>query len=262
MKFDKSEIYTAVDAEELEEGDVVLVGDALDELQEYAMSNESAKEIKTIRPSTEPCRFETNEGVYILAYLIAKHDDPYKEFKKAQADGKKVWFLYGDGKWHANTFCDFTEPVDRYSLTPPSVTEYKVFLDDHFVFTSREVPEWAKHVYFTSTDMKTAFGWCTEHNKFADVAKAWEEGKQIQYLDDVKGWSDCEPDWNVDLQYRVKPVILKWTDLKCGDVIVKGKDAALVTYIDGNDTDNMHIYAGTWWISDDDLKNWEKVEND
>ena len=53
---------------------------------------------------------------------------------------------------------------------------------------------------------------------------------------------------------------LKWTDLKIGDVITNGRHTAMVTEIDKDCTYGMHIYAGYQWLKDDDLEEWEKVE--
>lgn len=54
--------------------------------------------------------------------------------------------------------------------------------------------------------------------------------------------------------------VLKWTDLKIGDVIRRkdGLKEAMVTLIDKSDP-VLHIGAGVW-IHDDELKQWEKVE--
>lgn len=54
---------------------------------------------------------------------------------------------------------------------------------------------------------------------------------------------------------------LKWTDLRLGDIIVKGKRTAIVTAIDGEDRNQMHIFAGCW-LMDDDLEAYEKLEED
>ena len=61
------------------------------------------------------------------------------------------------------------------------------------------------------------------------------------------------------LAYLVsEPEVLKWTDLKVGDVIRKDSLTAMITSID-SDSD-MHIYAGDYWYTDDELREWEKVE--
>ena len=60
-----------------------------------------------------------------------------------------------------------------------------------------------------------------------------------------------------------EPNILKWTDLKIGDVIqnaCKGM-TLMVTGIDSLDTGNVHISAGKQWLADVELENWEKVED-
>lgn len=53
---------------------------------------------------------------------------------------------------------------------------------------------------------------------------------------------------------------LKWTDLKVGDVITNGRYVSMITNIDYSDEDKLHVYAGAYWITNDDLKDWRKVE--
>ena len=60
---------------------------------------------------------------------------------------------------------------------------------------------------------------------------------------------------------------LKWTDLKLGDKVkcFNGEhcgDEGIVTYIDVNPNCFVHMLVGACWLSDDDLKNWEKVKDD
>lgn len=54
---------------------------------------------------------------------------------------------------------------------------------------------------------------------------------------------------------------LKWTDLKLGDVVRKidGSKEALVVMIDKKDTVH-HVNLGGWWKTDEQLGEWEKVE--
>ena len=131
--------------------------------------------------------------------------------------------------------------------------------EGRFVYTEAEVPDGA-HVYYTTTDGISVNRWCSEHQKFADVAKAWEEGKKIQFLN-YGYWEDCTPTWDSLRKYRVKPAGLKWTDLKCGDVITDDLRVAMVTAISKNAKDAMHIYAGNHWLNDTDVEtNWTRVE--
>lgn len=56
---------------------------------------------------------------------------------------------------------------------------------------------------------------------------------------------------------------LKWTGLELGDVITNGNKKAIVTYINtacDSKFFDCHILAGGYeWLSDDELKDWEKV---
>ncbi len=55
---------------------------------------------------------------------------------------------------------------------------------------------------------------------------------------------------------------LKWTDLKIGDVIrqKEGTISYLVTGIDTSPSTNKHIFTDGIWVSDEELTDWEKVE--
>ena len=56
-----------------------------------------------------------------------------------------------------------------------------------------------------------------------------------------------------------EPEVLKWTDLKIGDVIRQGWRTRMVTGID-NDASDIHIAIGDLSLDDYDLEKWEKVE--
>lgn len=264
MEFDKSRVYTALSADELEKGDIVCASDTLAELRNYVTGGKHIAEIIGVKSPDNQYRFVTDDDTpYLLAYLIAKHDDPYKEFKKAQAAGKTIWFRHDDGKWYRSIKCDFSFPIDYYSLTDLT-REYKVFLHDgRFVYTEAEVPD-GTHIYYSTTDIEAAFKWCTAHNKFADVAKAWEDGKTIEFrpVTEKKHWAILmSPSWGWGLQYeyRVKPALLKWTDLKIGDSLRKGSTTAMVTGIDTSPQSDMHIHICFGWLRDEDLTEWERA---
>lgn len=62
------------------------------------------------------------------------------------------------------------------------------------------------------------------------------------------------------LAYLVsEPEVLKWTDLKIGDVIRCGWRTRMVTGID-NDASDIHIVIGDLSLDDYDLEKWEKVQ--
>lgn len=57
--------------------------------------------------------------------------------------------------------------------------------------------------------------------------------------------------------------VLKWTDLKIGDIVrskVNRNVFMQVQGIDKSDNTSEHIFAGGSWKSNDDLVDWEKVE--
>lgn len=266
MEFDKSKVYTAVNADELEAGDVVIAADTLHDLTESVKTGEDVREIMSIESSDCTYRFTVTGYVeYALAYLIAKHDDPYKEFAKAQAEGKDIWYRNNDGEWHPGKHYSFSYPVDRYSLTEPEgYEEYKVFLyESTFVFARSGIPADA-HIYYTTSNKDTASRWCNAHQKFASPAKAWEDGKQIQFLEDGQWYDIDNPEWLSNREYRIKPAPLKWTDLKIGDSIKKGNITAMITGIDTDGKSRitesyMHIHTCLGWLSDDNLTEWEVV---
>lgn len=134
MEFDKSRVYTALSADELEVGDVVFAADTIADLK--GLSFHLVEVLISIRPEYYRDRFVSQESTRSLAYLIAKHDDPYKEFKKAQAEGKEIWHLMENYKyiqWVSNkTHGDwkFNSPVESYSLTEPEDINPKVRLEE------------------------------------------------------------------------------------------------------------------------------------
>ena len=86
MEFDKSKVYTALNADELEVGSKVIVSDSLqglkDRFSKFASDEDHAILIGSILPETEMHRFKTAKGnVYPLAYLISPPEKPkYKPF--------------------------------------------------------------------------------------------------------------------------------------------------------------------------------------
>lgn len=125
-----------------------------------------------------------------------------------------------------------------------------------------------KHVYYKTSSIEDAKEWITERRRFEAVMGAWEDGAVIQKRESISdAWDDVvtTPRWDFNADYRVKPdeKVLEWTDLKIGDVItyIPNRDRyMLVTRIDKSADTSEHIFAGSW-LSNDDLANWEKVED-
>lgn len=217
MEFDKSKVYTALNADELEVGDVVFVADTLAELKKAR----SAWSINRILEESERYRFGvaledssySKVPRYALAYLIAKHNDPYKELKKAQAERKEVWFKHDAGVWKSNKATGvgwaFNYPVDYYSLIPPEEgIKYYCFLSDHgFAYDCR--PHNAQHVFAEFDAPWDAASWCLSHAKFKDIARAWLKGKKIEEYNPLNDdWIVINnPTWSTELKYRIKPEV-------------------------------------------------------
>ena len=105
-------------------------------------------------------------------------------------------------------------------------------------------------------------------NTLCDLKERVENG-HVQTLTEIRD-DDCINRFEVDsssiysIAYLVsEPEKLKWTDLKVGDVIKRGKEQAAVTYINGEgfSRKDIHISVGHWcMLTDGELEEWEKVE--
>lgn len=100
MEFDKSRVYTALNADELKVGDKVYVADSLSDLKRLVEMNMSncERKLKAIRKDYEINRFvvenpDFNEYAYNLAYLVERAEEkkfrPYKDTDEMIADYKK-----------------------------------------------------------------------------------------------------------------------------------------------------------------------------
>ncbi len=90
MEFDKSKVYTAQNADELEVGSTVIVADSLqglkDRVSKFAIDENYASRIGSILSEIEIHRFKTTGGnIYSLAYLISPPKKPeYKPFSDTE----------------------------------------------------------------------------------------------------------------------------------------------------------------------------------
>lgn len=76
MEFDKSRVYTALNADELKVGDKVIVADNLADLSASVATDNAAYPISGIKSDDVGCRFIVDRGgiktVYYLAYLVER----------------------------------------------------------------------------------------------------------------------------------------------------------------------------------------------
>lgn len=94
MEFDKSRVYTALNADELKVGSTVIVANNLRSLRAKVENFDNSYEvhISYIRPEAVIHRFETSSGyVYVLAYLISPPKKPeYKPFSDTETAYKII----------------------------------------------------------------------------------------------------------------------------------------------------------------------------
>lgn len=75
MEFDKSKVYTALNAEELKIGSKVIVADTIDELKQYIESDCDVCTIDCIMPEYVSNRFNSDKKNYNLAYLVSEPEE-------------------------------------------------------------------------------------------------------------------------------------------------------------------------------------------
>ena len=96
MEFDKSRVYTALNADELKVGSKVIVADSLqglkDRVNKSASDEDYISRIGSILPETAVHRFKTLwGGEYPLAYLISPPKEPeYKPFSDTDTAFKTI----------------------------------------------------------------------------------------------------------------------------------------------------------------------------
>ena len=231
MDFDKSKVYTALNADELKVGSKVAFADSLSDLKQD-VRDETFDILEAIRGEDKSERFVIEGGLaFALAYLVSEPE--------------KTWIVY---------LC--RRNPDNYYLTACRSDAWEIVQKEYD----------AKTKLFEGTE-EDCDNWYTSRRHFANVIAAWEDGKTIQY-DSGYGWGDCcdnKPVWDVTSEYRIKPEGLKWTDLKIGDILHKiDNDTdvnAMVIAIDKNPATSFHVMVGNGWISDERLAvDWSKVE--
>lgn len=183
MDFDKSRVYTAVNADELHEGDLCILADSLRVLKECVKNDIGIRKPFAIREENESKRFvleDNNWGnlCYHLAYLVcpARNVEAYKAWKEGKAvevsfNGGKTWVLW---KRESDDKIPYREPdwctADyRLAVEQPKEKKYRPFKDCKelcdfwYTKTAVNVPSyampliWVKRKYANCTMLITAF---------------------------------------------------------------------------------------------------------
>ena len=92
MEFDKSRVYTAVNADELKIGSKCIFADSLGELRSYVECDCTEGVLKGIEDEHEEERFKSEQdSLWHLAYLIEPPADPkYKPFESVEKAMKAI----------------------------------------------------------------------------------------------------------------------------------------------------------------------------
>ncbi|MFC2602298.1 MAG: hypothetical protein ACFNX0_00130 [Treponema sp.] len=93
MEFDKSRVYTALNADELEVGSTVFVANTLAFFKEVVNDEQSDRRVKVDRIESEcyESRFHANSENWQLAYLISPPKKPeYKPFSDTETAYKTI----------------------------------------------------------------------------------------------------------------------------------------------------------------------------
>lgn len=236
MEFQKERVYTALNADELKPGSKVICANYLEPLKAQVEANSYPSyvvELSQIMGTSSTNRFKVNNKTFNLAYLVSEPEE-------------KNWIVY---------LCRGASNPEDYYLTACRSDLWKSVQEDYR----------AKTKLFEGTEDEVD-EWYTNRRHLANVIAAWEDGKTIQFFQNVTGkWEDIEPTWSTQYQYRIKPEGLKWTDLKVGDVVrrinLDNSYEAIVVAIDKNPATGFHVMIANGWVTDEHLAiDWGKVE--
>lgn len=159
---------------------------------------------------------------FVFAYY-----DPNYSIKKAFNEGKTIQLQIGESCWKDISSCSdllFVCNTGGVLRIKPEEEKWIAYLTRPknracFLDACRE-DDWEivqQEEYGAKTKLFVGIHdevekWYESRQKFAEVIKAWEDGKELQFRprDPHLSWQECgNPSWDVDLEYReVKPY---WT---------------------------------------------------
>ena len=145
MEFDKSRVYTAVNADELAIGSKVILGDTLSELKE-AVEVEKEEAIQTlaiIRGENEVLRFTGDKyhSGYTLAYLIEPPaEKKYKPFGSVEEAMKAIKAHGGWIKHMGDKRCSLILAYDKEAISTDESCMNMQELFDDYVFADDGSP--------------------------------------------------------------------------------------------------------------------------
>lgn len=196
------------------EGKEVFVADNINSLIERVEKGASIYKVRWSRDNGMP--FESDD---LVRYRFAYYDPNY-EAKRAFNEGKEIQFKDDvSGDW-CSAYNPRWDLNIEYRIKPKNncVAYLARLSDDDYYLTACYENRWesvqkgygAKTKLFVGSEGEVR-EWYESREKFKDLIKAWEDGKEIQVKAFTGLWYPASnPDWDVDAEYRVKVEDEKW----------------------------------------------------
>ena len=142
MEFDKSRVYTAVNADELKIGSTCIFADSLGELRAYVECDCTVDVLKKIEDEGKEARFNTEQGLsWHLAYLTEQPAEPeYKPFESVEEAMKAIKAHGGWIKYKVSASYSLVIAYGRGSIYTNAKCIYMQDLFDDYVFADDGSP--------------------------------------------------------------------------------------------------------------------------
>ena len=123
MEFDKSKVYTAVNADELKIGSKCIFADDLNSLREKIQEAEyHVSKLAAVKEDDEIYRFDNYDDAYALAYLIESPNKPkYKPFSREEKEVEVIKKHKGWVKEKTSGDLKLISCIGKFSDTVPSI---------------------------------------------------------------------------------------------------------------------------------------------
>ena len=142
MEFDKSQVYTAVNADELPIGSICIFANTLGGLRTYVECDCAKCTLKVVADEHEEARFGNEQDLFwCLAYLIEPPAEPkYKPFESVEEAMKAI---KAHGGWVKNMTRNSSYAVVAYYAETVETSQYIINLEtllDNYVFADDGSP--------------------------------------------------------------------------------------------------------------------------
>lgn len=258
--FDKKFVHFMWDAEL--EGKECFIADSIDELESRVNENDSAFLCRAQYSGCKSYPFYDDKYNWKFAYYdpnyalkIACHEERQIQCRRI---GYENWVDTPKPCWDNKHWVYRIKPEIQFvcGLASGGADKFMCSTADDHSF---------KHVYVAFVDMVDALNWCTEHDKFAKVARAWEEGQEIE-IKVLDTWYPCKyPNWDIDSEYRVKSTKRRMTNRELAKWLAEGNGQLKLR---SGDKTTLYSYCGKdeafitegWTIREWNSDEWREPE--